>query len=414
MSIRMKTDKVQMLIGMRYLFLAFLLSLSLGQLGRLPLPQKEIGLYAPDILLTLTIFSYLFYLFQNKKSLPRISLFNPIFCFVFLGFISLVLSLRLFSKEEIFIGGLYLIRWLAYSFVYFLSFEIVRVFGKKLIVKFLVLTGIFLAFFGFLQLLFFPDFSPMVVLGWDPHYYRLLSTFFDPNFCGGFFVLSLSLLVSLYLFEPRKILLFLSLVVYLALLLTYSRSSYFAFLLSMLVIGILKERKAALIALLVFFLSLQLNPRAKTRVEGAIAVDESASQRLTSWESAILVIKKHPLFGVGFNNYRYVQLKYGLVDPESLGGHAGAGVDSSFLFVWATTGIFGLLAYLWLLGKAAFLSYLKAKKDPLSLAFISCFVGVLFHSQFVNSLFFPPIIAFFWTLLGLSEVKADIGASGAI
>jgi len=389
--------------GLKFAFLAFLISLSLGQLGRIPLPQKEIGLYVPDILLTLIILGYFFSLFKSRKSFPRISLFRPITSFILISFISLVLSLRLFGNKEIFIGGLYFIRWIAYAFVYFLSFGIARVFGKESVIKVLVLTGTILALVGFLQLLVFPDFSFMTSLGWDPHYYRLLSTFFDPNFCGGFFVLVLSLLVSLYLFQPRRILLFLSMVVYLALLLTYSRSSYFAFLLSMLVIGVLKEKKVFLIALLVFAVSFQLNPRVKTRVEGAITVDESASHRRTSWENAWVVIKKHPLFGVGFNNYRYGQLRYGLVDPESLGGHAGAGVDSSFLFVWATTGIFGLLVYLWLLGKAAFLSYLKANKDPLSLAFLSSIFGLLFHSQFVNSLFFPPIMAYLWTFLGLSE-----------
>lgn len=388
---------------LKFTFLAFAFSLTLGQLGRVPLPQKEIGLYVSDVLLVLSLLAYLFYLLKKKKGLPKLFLFRPILSFIFLGLVSLVFSLRFFAKEEIFVGGLYLLRWIVYSFVYFLSFEVAKLFGKELIIKILILTGVILAFLGFLQLLVFPDFSFMTSLGWDPHYYRLLSTFFDPNFCGGFFVMTLSLLVSLYLFTPKKTLLLLCLIIYSALLLTYSRSSYFAFLLSMLVIGILKEKKVFFIALLAFFLSFQFNPRVKTRLEGAIAVDESASHRQASWQSALTVIKKHPLFGVGFNNYRYAQLKYGLVEPANRGGHAGAGVDSSLLFVWATTGIFGLIAYFWLLGKSACLSYFKAGKNPLSLAFLSSLAGLLFHSQFVNSLFFLPIMAYLWTLLGVSE-----------
>lgn len=395
------------MVVLKFAFLAFLLSLSFGQLGRIPLPQKEIGLYTAEVLLSLTLFAYFLYLFKKKKGLPRLPLFGQILSFALFGFISLVLSFRLFAKEEIFIGSLYLIRWIAYALVYFLTFEVVKFFGRESIVKVLILIGIVLAFLGFLQLLVFPDFSFMVNFGWDPHYLRLLSTFFDPNFCGGFFVIVLSLLVSLYLFTSQRILLHLSLVVYLALLLTYSRSSYFAFLLSMLVIGVLREKKVFLVALLAFLLSLQLNPRVKTRVEGAIAVDESASHRLSSWESSLVVIRNHPFFGVGFNNYRYAQLKYGLVDPVSKGGHAGAGVDSSFLFVWATMGIFGLVLYFWLLGKSAFISYSKAKKDPFALAFLSSLFGILFHAQFVNSLFFPPIMAYLWTILGLSEVNKN-------
>lgn len=389
------------------LFFTFLLSLSLGQLGRIPLPQKEIGLYISDILLSLTLLVYVFYLIKRKKGLPKLSLFKPILSFIFLGLVSLVFSLRFFAKKEIFVGGLYLLRWITYSLVYFLSFEAVKLFGKELIIKISILMGFILAFLGFFQLLVFPDFSFMTSLGWDPHYYRLLSTFFDPNFCGGFFVMTLSLLVSLYLFTPKKVFLLLCLIIYSALLLTYSRSSYFAFLLSMFVIGILKERKVFFVALLAFFLSFQINPRIKTRVEGAIVVDESASHRQTSWQNALVVIKKHPLFGIGFNNYRYAQLKYGLVEPANKGGHAGAGVDSSLLFVWATTGIFGLIAYFWLLGKSACLSYFKAGKNPLSLAFLSSLAGLLFHSQFVNSLFFLPIMAYLWTILGVSEANKN-------
>jgi len=391
------------------LFFLFLIFLSVGQLGKIPLPFSEVNFYLPDLFLVLLILSFAGLLFRRRKELLRLPLTEPILCFWFISFLSQLCNLSRFSPKETLVGSLYLFRWVAYSFVYFCSYLTVLCLGKRRLIKVLLLGGILFAFLGFLQLLLVPDFSVMAKFGWDPHYYRLLSTFFDPNFAGGFLFLSLSLATAFYLFEKEKIILVFIFLLYLALVLTYSRSSYFAFLLGMLAFGVLKEKKVFFIALLAFFLSLQINPRVKSRVEGAVTVDQSASHRLNSWQIALFVIKRHPFFGVGFNNYRYAQLKYGFVDPKTRGGHSGAGTDSSFLFVWATTGLFGLFSYLWLLSRAFFHAFLRGEDDFFSLASFASLFGFLFHSQFVNSLFFPPIMGYLWTILGASgaDEKTD-------
>lgn len=390
------------MIKKEVLFFAFLLSLVFGQLGRIPLPFSDVNFYLSDGFLILTLLAFSRVLVENRRKLLRLPLGEPIFYFLFFASLSQFLSIHLFSFREIAVGSLYLFRWFAYSLVYFLSYLTVSCLGRRVLARILVFGGCLFAFLGFLQLLLVPDFSPMVKYGWDPHYYRLLSTFFDPNFAGGFLFLSLCLALSLYLFGRRKMFLFSIFLLYLALVLTYSRSSYFAFLLGMLAVGVLKEKKVFLLAFLAFCLSLQFNPRARKRVGGAVTVDSSAAHRLNSWQAGLFVVKKHPFFGVGFNNYRYAQMKYGLVDPKNRGGHAGAGVDSSFLFVWATTGIFGLLAYLWLILRMFFHSFLKVEVDFFSLASFASLFGFLFHSQFVNSLFFPAIMGYLWALLGAS------------
>ena len=69
--------------------------------------------------------------------------------------------------------------------------------------------------------------------GWDPHIGRLLSTWFDPNFIGGFlgFILSITIALGLYYWKEKrtKLALVLGIIGFIgliALYLTYSRSGY--------------------------------------------------------------------------------------------------------------------------------------------------------------------------------------------
>jgi len=74
----------------------------------------------------------------------------------------------------------------------------------------------------------------------------------------------------------------------------------------------------------------------------------SSLARLNNYSTAIKIITGHPLLGVGFNSYRYVKEMYIKPGLGNIPSHADAGLDNSFLFILATTGIIGLLAYLFL------------------------------------------------------------------
>ena len=74
-------------------------------------------------------------------------------------------------------------------------------------------------------------------LGWDDHYYRLISVLFDPNFTGLILVLGL---ILIYFNRPRSWWLYA--IHLLALLLTYSRSSYLALLVAGLYLAIVNKK----------------------------------------------------------------------------------------------------------------------------------------------------------------------------
>jgi hypothetical protein len=100
-------------------------------------------------------------------------------------------------------------------------------------------VGIGWAWFGFLQYFWMPDTRVLRFLGWDDHYYRLVSTLFDPGFTGILLVLALWYAASLiwkrgieggkWPVVMKAIQIGVIFFIGSAVLLTYSRSSYLAF-----------------------------------------------------------------------------------------------------------------------------------------------------------------------------------------
>ena len=138
-------------------------------------------------------------------------------------------------------------------------------------------------------------------------------------------------------------------------------------------------------------------------MQGGINIDKSASERLISWHNGVNIFTKNPIVGVGFNNYRDALRQENALKLYSAdGGNAGAGVDSSFLFILATTGILGFLSFLsfWVLTLYNLIRDYKKKRELISLVFISIILGFSINSQFINSLFYPPIMFLVYLLVG--------------
>lgn len=382
-----------------------LLSIPLGQLARISLPWSNVNLYLGDVFLMAGIISG--FLSQRKAMVAKLSL--PVvergLIFSLVAFLSLVASIRLFSLAEVLVGSLYLARFLAYFCLFPLLIGTER-HKKDLFYRVLVFSGFLVALGGWIQLVIFPDLGPLVPYGWDPHYYRLVSTLLDPNFTGAVLVFALLLWTREYLNGSIRSLVFWggALFLYASIVYTFSRSAYLMFLASFIALGYLKSWRIGLIALLAFVLSLRVNPRVEERLVGAVSIDASAGHRVTSWKRSLFIFKRHPILGVGFNNFRAAQLRLGFIDPQdpSLGGHGGAGVDSGFLFVLATTGAMGGISFTYFLF-GVFKELISSAKSSLgSLVALAALFGLLFHTQFVNSLFYPSIMVFLFSSLGLA------------
>lgn len=280
---------------------------------------------------------------------------------------------------------------------------------------------------GFLQLKFFPSFYELglQLQGWDPHIGRLLSTWFDPNFIGGYLAFMLGPLIALLIYARHKrnkrlfgVLLILCLFTLFALYYTFSRSGYLALMVVLVLLAFFKSRKLLVAGFLCALLAFTFSPRVQERtleawtsgksfigLDAQRPLDPTAELRVWSWKFALEMISEHPWVGIGYNRYPYEinQRGHGL-----LSGHASGGSDSSLLTLWATSGIFGLLTYLSIGFVAAIISIRRLWKTEdfrsyLDAGLVAGFGGLMLHSIFVNSLTFPLMMIYIFIGLALLD-----------
>ena len=377
------------------LLFLYLVLFPFGQLVRLPLKLggiPEVNFYLTDIVVGLLGGIGVIRAVREKK-LPLLA--KPMLVFLGITALSLVVNIPFFPGKEILVGGLYWLRLAAY-FGFYLLVNLSNWSDWSNLSNLLLVCGGAVAVFGLVQYFFWPDLTSLKYLGWDPHYYRLAGTFLDPNFTGIILVLFLILLISK--FKPSFIHYSLFIILYLALALTYSRASWLAFLGGVGSWFCLRWGKKGIRAIIFIIFIMIITAIILPRGPGGegVKLERTASMesRVRSWQQALIIVKDHPLLGVGFNTYRYVQKKYGFLGEGWQTSHAGGGADNSFLFILATSGGLGLLGLLGLLGKILLVSF---RKSPLIFASV---VAVLIHSLFNNTLFYPWVIGWLVIILG--------------
>ncbi|MEK7152969.1 MAG: O-antigen ligase family protein, partial [Patescibacteria group bacterium] len=339
----------------------------------------------------------------------------------FIGWIivTLLLGFDVLTTSERLIATFYAIRFILMAAIFVLTAVLFPTPNEqqKLFSGWLVAAA-GLILLGLAQLVIFPNFAFMARYGWDPHVGRLLSTFFDPNFFGLFLVLTLSFVIARLLLQPQRrsgwayAILLGGLV---ALVLTFSRSSYLAFVVSGLVILTVRSWKLVLVVLIALGIVVAVVPRVRTRVAGALKIDVTAQDRLQSWHEALVIIEKRPLVGVGYNAFGPAQLRAGL--RHDLQSQASQGNDSSWLLILATTGYIGFLimgGFMLILLYEALLVYRfssSAYIRTMGLTLLGVIPAYIVHSQFVNSLFYPLLFAPFGfmvagVIIGLKTLPA--------
>ena len=288
-----------------------------------------------------------------------------------MGIISLINAIWHFLPIQVLGGGTYLLRWLVYA-----SFSNVKI----QLFKLLPILGFGMVILGLGQYLLYPDIRNLFPLGWDLHYYRVVGTLLDPGFIGLIFVFTL---IYLVLNNFHKFTWFLT---YLALALTYSRSSYLAFFMAFSWIAFKRKSWKIFAATFCILLStLFLLPRGSDGEGVKLERTSSVWARADSWKTAWNIFAQNPILGVGFNTYRYAQ-------NASTDSHAGAGTDSSLLLVLATTGIVGFVFYL------KYLKYLW-RLGTNDLVLSASLIAVFVHSLFLNSQFYPHVMLWIALLL---------------
>lgn len=346
-----------------------------GNIYKITLFSSDVRVSVLDLVV---FFLVLFALYKNHIYIPLKNLKTPLGIFIIVALASLIPAYFRFGQKAVIVGVLYLVRFGLYASLFWV-FK--KLFNSNQIKKLIMVLGLTLVFTGLVQYFLMPDIRFLKTFGWDDHYYRVVGTLLDPGFMG---IMLVMFLVFLSEFKDRvhKMLWVVS---YIALLLTYSRSSYLAYLVTMGFVAYKKKSiKFLLITWTILALSVPILPRASSGEGVKLERTSSIQARLDNWRNSVVIIKDNPVLGVGFNTYRYVQKQYGFIsESDWQTTHAGAGADSSLLFVGATTGVVGLICYLLYLSSL----WKYEKMRPV-------LVAVLVHSWFLNSLFYSFVLVF--------------------
>lgn len=321
---------------------------------------------------------------------------------------------------EIAVSLSYLARWVAYAMIYAaLRNAIGRDTATSLwssVEWMLVIIGAF----GIVQAAFLPNFAQLVypesraVVDWDVQGHRLVSTILEPNIVGT--MLMVGVLVQLALISTGAAVSRWKLaVLFVAMCLTLSRSAALGFLVGAMTLLAIRgiSRRLARLAFGLALVGLVALPAfvrfAAAYGKFSVGAGTSAGERVLAWLRALVILRDHPIFGVGFNTFAYVAERYGSVRM----GAASYGSDGGLLFIAVMTGFVGLTIYcfmLWQVGLRARRVWNSRDETPvargLAIGTVAATVGVVVSSFFINSLLTTYVMEILWVLWAIAGILA--------
>ena len=255
------------------------------------------------------------------------------------------------------------------------------------------------------------EFSSMVVNVGGINFLRASAFFPDPHIASFFwgmtfpFALSLSLQASEKL--SRVAFFVLSITIFIADILTFSRGGYFAMGLASLVCfslffpSIFRKhlRALALSAILLSAVLLIPNPLSSRLFSSLDLSDHSTSSRLAIWSEALHIIAQHPLVGVGLGNYsNTVKPSADYREPRY--------AHNTFLDIAAETGIVNSVLFFLLL---AFPIIRALKRSSVSLKFATGASLLIFsaHSLFETPLYSVHVLPLLLALIALTVADSE-------
>lgn len=398
-----------------FYIIALSLSFLFGQFARIQLEGGVSITLLDCAVATFSVLSFARLLLRGRlRDIQSFRLFKPFILFIGACALSLLFNIATLSAQEIGVASLYLLRLVIYtSTAFFIPFFSKQ--QKILLMRCLAISVAITVGIGFLQFLYYPSLRNLYYLEWDDHLYRLFSVYLDPNFAGVIFsclcMYLLGITIQVVVKDRKRGLFFGALTVLsvLAVFLTYSRTGMIALCIGTVVLLLMKGYKKFLVVCLIFF-ALLLVLTADLKVEGLNPLRTvSTNARIESMRIATAIFQQNPVFGVGFNAYRYAQHRYGFrPDDRWRTSHADAGTDNSFLFVLATTGVIGFTCYLYFWYTYLRTAFIASKKGKGTLATVVFATGiaVLASSFFLNTLFYPFILVWVLSFYAVMENKS--------
>lgn len=242
---------------------------------------------------------------------------------------------------------------------------------------------------------------------------RAIGTAVDPNVLGGMMILAAGALAP-QLFAPRPLfprwlVLAMLATVGLALYWTFSRSALFGLAAAVAVPAVFKYRRlllwGALSALLLFLLP-QTQEYVARLLAGLAGEDLATQMRFGEYKDALILIRRYPLFGVGFTGVPDIDIYLGvsmlyLIMAENMG------IVGLLIFLAAVAGFGGMFVGAWRAGVAP-------EREALLLGYGGAVFGALISGladHYWFNLTYPHMTVLFWLFLGLTAATILIEQS---
>lgn len=239
---------------------------------------------------------------------------------------------------------------------------------------------------------------------------RAIGTAVDPNVLGGMMILVAGLLAPQPFAErpilPRWLTLLMLATAGLALYLTYSRSALLGLAAAVGLVAVLKYRwliPLGIVGALTLFLLPQTQEYVARFQEGLALQDLATQMRLGEYKDALILIRRYPLFGVGFTGVPDIDIYLG--------------VSMLYLIMAENMGIIGLVIFLLIIGQFFFLVFHSWRQgyppqmEPLLLGLAGAIVGALisgFFDHYWFNMTYPHMTVLFWLYLGLATATVLI------
>lgn len=375
--------------------------------------------YYSLILITLSL---AFLIFSCERSFHKIPYNCPILLLLIASGISTYFSLNLHST----VGELY--RLTSYILILYLITQVTKKQARSIIVV-VIAAGVLIALRGIYQWFFGLGLTMKYLeqLKWGlPSYQyakrfilarRAFSTFLSPDMLAGYLIMVVPLAGGLFIDKLRgkrtTIFALITLSIILACLgLTKSLGGWLSMLGASMIFfillfkeGYIIDRKrvakiAAIVLAAIVLVTFSIIITQRDRFIDPNDPENSITQRLYYWKSALSIIKEFPTTGTGWGNFSSVYTKY---MPPAAAEVRNA--HNSYLQIWAETGIIGLIATAWLIF-IFFSEGLEGLKVPgekgLKMGILAAGSAFLIHNLIDYDYYISQVSFHWWAILGLT------------
>jgi hypothetical protein len=375
------------------LFFGYFIFFPFGQLARINIDldfvKRSVGVI--DII---TFLSFPF-VFSVRNNEPFNILKRTIF-YILLLWVFSVSTAGLFGS----IGFIYIARLLSYiSFSCLVCYLADNESVRLILIKTVFFSILIFMIFGIIQYIFFYDLRDLKFVGWDDHYFRLVSTLLDPGYTVIVYIVGFILTLKSRIIGDISIKYTTAFLFIVSILLTYSRAGYLALIAAALFL-MASRKRYYIIAFILFSLLIFLLP--KPRSSGVeLGRTFSILSRIRNTQETFKIFTKYPLFGIGYNNICLYRIK--MLNTDNPYSHSCSGSDSSILLLLSTMGVLGFVysaKMVWDFSKSCPKSIYKE-----ILAYV--LLVVLVASFFNNTLFYNYILGLLMVFVGISASTAN-------